>query len=223
MFLNGTRAEHRMVSGVFFDFWGTLVENGTYSPMKQTYKLLLVRMPLGAFAERFENVFMAKQYADQQEAFTAVCEDFGITPKPFLIEKLIGIWNKNRLLAQVYPETVEALKMLKEKGLKVAITSNAPNGAVEPVIERFDLDEYLDGVFISANEGKLKTTGLFDVALEQLGLEKDDVVVVGDSMETDIKGAKAAGLRAILIDRRDSRDYDDKITSLTELAEKLED
>lgn len=61
-----------MVKGVFFDFWGTLVENGTYSPLKQSFSILRVRMPFGAFAEQFERVLMTKQYADQAEVKKAL-------------------------------------------------------------------------------------------------------------------------------------------------------
>lgn len=212
-----------MVKGVFFDFWGTLVENGTYSPLRQTYKFLRARMPFGKFAEEFEQVFMTKPYDDQQEAFTAVCEHFNVEPKPFLLERLIGTWNKNRLLAKAYPDTLDTLKKLKEQGLTVAIVSNAPKDTVEAVAERFDMTEYLDDIFVSANEGKLKTTGLFDIALNKLKLTNNDVVMVGDSIETDIKGAEAAGIKPILIDRRNKREHPNKIKDLTELFDKLEE
>lgn len=212
-----------MVQGVFFDFWGTLVENGTYSPLRQTYKLLRVRMPFGKFAEEFEQVFMTKPYEDQKTAFQAVCDHFHIKAHADLIDRLIGIWNKNRLLAKPYDDTIDTLKALKEKGIKLAITSNAPNGAVEPVIERFEMGEYFDDILISSDVGKLKTTGLFDFAAEKLGLSKEDIIIVGDSIDTDIKGAEKAGITAYLIDRKDRREHENKIVKLSELLDKVEE
>ena len=55
--------------------------------------------------------------------------------------------------------------------------------------------------------------------LEELKLEKEDVLVVGDSLQSDIYPAKKMGIKAILVDRKNKRDYELKITSLNELPE----
>jgi FMN phosphatase YigB (HAD superfamily) len=212
-----------MVKGVFFDFWGTLVENGTYSPLKQSYSILRVRMPFGQFAEQFEKVLMTKSYEDQTTAFVEVCKAFNVNPIPIVIEKLIGVWNKNRLLAKIYPDTVDTLKALKEKKIKLALISNAQNNNVEPVLERFGIQDLFDGIFISYNEGKLKTDGLFEVAMKKLKLKKGDVISIGDSIETDIKGAEAVGIKAYLLDRKGRREFANKIQSLTEILKLVEE
>lgn len=212
-----------MVKGVFFDFWGTLVENGTYSPLKQSYGILRVRMPFGQFAEQFEKALMTKQFEDQAEAFTEVCKSFNISPMPIIIEKLIGVWNKNRLLATIYPDTIDTLKALKEKKIKVALICNATQNNVEPLLERFGMKELFNGLFISHEQGKLKTEGLFEIALKKLKLKKGDVISVGDSIETDIKGAQAAGIKAYLLDRKGRREFENKLLTLTELLKIVEE
>jgi len=206
-----------MIKAVFFDFWGTLAENGTYSPLKQSYNILRVRLPFSQFVEQFETVVMTKQYPDQAAAFIEACKSFNVEPLQIVIERLIGVWNKNRLLAQLYPETIDTLKQLKEKGIKIAIVSNAPQNNVEPVIERFGMKELIDGLFVSHEQGVLKTTGLFDAALKKMKLKKTEVISVGDSMETDIKGAEAVGIKGYLIDRRNTRVFERKISLLTEV------
>ncbi len=212
-----------MVKGVFFDFWGTLVENGTYSPLKQSYSILRVRIPFGQFAEQFERALMTTSYEDQTTAFVEVCKVFNVNPIPIVIEQLIGVWNKNRLLATIYPDTVDTLKALKEKKIKIALISNAPNNNVEPVLERFGIKDLFDGIFISYEHGKLKTDGLFEVAMKKLKLKKDDVISVGDSIETDIKGAEAVGIKAYLLDRKGKREFANKIQSLTEIIKLVEE
>ncbi|RJQ21124.1 HAD family hydrolase [Candidatus Woesearchaeota archaeon] len=211
-----------MVKAVLFDFWGTLVENGTYSPLKQSYRILRVRVPFSQFVEQFERVVMTSQFEDQAQAFEEACKSFNVNPLPIIIDRLIGVWNKNRLLAKVYPDTVDTLKALKEKGVKIAIVSNAPQHSVEQVLERFQLTELFDGIFVSHAEGKLKTDGLFDVALEKLGLSAGEVISVGDSIETDIRGAEMAGIAGYLIDRRNSREFERKIVSLKEILDLVE-
>ena len=58
---------------------------------------------------------------------------------------------------------------------------------------------------------------MFDLAVEQLGVDKKDVLAVGDSMETDIKGAAAAGLTPVLVDRRERREYERKVKTLKDI------
>ena len=210
------------MKAVFFDFWGTLVENGTYSPLRQSYSILRVRMPFGQFVEQFEKVLMTKSYPDQAMAFTEVCRSFNVNPLPIVIEKLIGVWNKNRLLAKIYPDTVETLKALKDKKIKIALISNAPANNVEPVLERFGIKDFFDGIFISYAQGKLKTDGLFEIALKNLKLKKNDVLSVGDSFDTDIKGAESAGIKGYLLDRKGKKEFERKISSLSEVLKLVE-
>lgn len=209
------------VKAVLFDFWGTLIENGTYSPLKQSYSILRVRIPFGQYVERFERALMTKKFDNQSSGFVAVCKEFNVPTKPIIIDKLIGVWNKNKLLAKPYPDTIPTLELLKEKGYKVVIVSNAPHNSVQEILEKFNLGKYFDGVFVSSEHGTLKTDNLFAIALEELGVTPEEVLMVGDSIESDMKGAEKAGIKALLIDRRDSRDFTPKITKLTDIEEEL--
>ena len=56
---------------------------------------------------------------------------------------------------------------------------------------------------------------IFLAALQQLGVTADEAVMVGDTLEDDIEGARAVGIRAILIDR-DGR-YPDVADRLNDL------
>ena len=211
-----------MAKAVLFDFWGTLAENGTYSPLRQTYNILRMRMKFSEFVIKTEHVLMTKPYADQATAFTEVCKAFNIEPKPFIIDKLIGVWNKNKLLAKLYPDTIPVLEELKKEGYKLAIISNSPNNNVEQVMEKFDLGKYFDAVILSWETGTLKTDKeMFETALKKLKVKKEDALMVGDSIPTDIEGAKNADVPAILLDRRDSREWPEKIKDLTELKKIL--
>jgi FMN phosphatase YigB (HAD superfamily) len=57
--------------------------------------------------------------------------------------------------------------------------------------------------------------------LKKLKIKKTEAVMVGDSLESDIKAAENAGIKAILVDRHNKREYSDKISNLAELKEKL--
>jgi len=212
-----------MKKAVLFDFWGTLVQQGAYSPLKQTYKFMRPKMVFGEFVEKFERVAMTKHYDDQAQMFKDAFDAFGLKAPDWVIEKLIGVWNKNKLLAKPYPDTMQALEMLKGKGIKIAIVSNTPKLSVDGVLEKFGFDKLFDAVCFSYETGFLKTdVEMFDVALEKLGISREDAIMVGDSLETDIAGAEKAGIMAVLIDRKGTREYKNKIRSLTEIENFLE-
>lgn len=163
---------------------------------------------------------MTKRYPSKADAFKAVCDDFRIPIRSFVIDNLVGLWNKNMLLATIYPETVDTLKQLKDKGIKLAIISNSPEQNIEPVLEKFDLNKFFDVILLSFEEGMIKAdSALYEKAVDMLGLEKEDVIVVGDSIKSDMDCAKKAGLKNILIDRKNNREFEDKITDLSQLLE----
>ena len=57
--------------------------------------------------------------------------------------------------------------------------------------------EYTSGV--EAEVIGKPTRAYFDAALAELGAAPDEAVMVGDDIESDIAGAKGAGLRAVLV------------------------
>lgn len=212
-----------MVKAVIFDFWGTLVENGTYSPLKQTHKILRLRMRFGEFVEIFEKAFMTQEFESQTEGLKKALQALKIVPKDFIIEKLIAVWNMNKLFAKPYDDTITCLEELKKKKIKVALMSNCPKDSTEYILEKYDMNKYFDVIALSWKEKFLKTDKkLFDAILEKFDVDKTEVLVVGDSLETDIAGAEKAGLKSVLIDRRNTREYQPKILKLEELKKHLE-
>lgn len=212
-----------MVKAVIFDFWGTLADNGVRSPLKQVMEMLhLYNLDFSEFVAKFESVFMTKKHDSLEDAFSAVCKTFNIKPNPYLMNDLIGMWNKNWMLAKLYADTVEGLETLKADGYKIALLSNTDNFSVEKVMEKFDLAKHFDAIVFSFECGLLKADPkMFELALEKLGVDKDEAVMVGDSVESDIEGAKRAGIKAFLMDRRDKRSYEDKVITIESLRERL--
>ena len=103
------------VKAILFDFWGTLVDNGVYpSPIRQAQRILGVRMPFSDYVIQFENVFMTRKFPSLADGFTEVAHSFNIRPRSYQIENLVGLWNKNRILAKPYPETIAVLEDLKK-------------------------------------------------------------------------------------------------------------
>jgi len=214
-----------MIKGIVFDFWGTLMENGVNpSPLKQVRSMMnLDKLSFSAFVASFERSFMTKRFESLAEAFESTCRNFNIRYNQRFIDDLIGLWNKNRLLAKPFTDTISTLEALRSKGLKLALLSNTDAFSIEPLLEKYDMLKYFDSIVMSYKTGFLKTDKRsFEVILEELGLEKDEVIMVGDSLQSDMLGAQNAGIKAVLVDRRNIMEFENKVSSLEELKRFLE-
>ncbi|MFH1133089.1 MAG: HAD family hydrolase [Nanoarchaeota archaeon] len=210
-----------MTQAILFDFWGTLVENGVYSPVRQVRNVLRLQIPFQDYIVAFEESFMMKKHETLAAAFTDVCTTFGVRPEPMLIDRLIGLWNKNTLLAKPFPETEDVLNDLKSE-FKLALVSNTDPFSINQVLDKFNLRPMFDTVAFSYEVGALKNDPkLFAAALKQLKMKPEDVLMIGDSLESDIKGAENAGIPAILLDRRNVREFENKIQNLRDLRARL--
>jgi putative hydrolase of the HAD superfamily len=109
---------------------------------------------------------------------------------------------------RAFPDAIPALAELRELGLRLVCVSNWDFSLPE-VLERCGLDGALDGVVTSAEVGARKPDpAIFARALERAGCSEAEALYVGDTPEEDAEGARAAGIRALLIDRDGGADID---------------
>jgi len=116
-----------------------------------------------------------------------------------------------------YPDAAPALTQLRSQGLKLFCVSNWDCSLGE-VLERCGLASHLDGAVSSAEAGARKPDpAIFEAALALAGCSAPEAVHVGDTPEEDVEGAEAAGIRALILDRKGGGD----VASLEEVAQKL--
>jgi len=102
---------------------------------------------------------------------------------------------------RAYPEVPDVLARLRAGGARLAVVSNW-DVSLHDVLERTGLRPLVDAVVISAELGVAKPhPAIFLAALQRLGATADGAVHVGDSLEHDVAGARAAGLEAVLVAR----------------------
>ncbi|HEY3560472.1 MAG TPA: HAD family hydrolase [Kribbella sp.] len=104
----------------------------------------------------------------------------------------------------VYDDVVPALRAVRAAGLGVVVLTNGNGDHQRYKLERMgltgEIDELITGDTLPAAKPDPRA---FTHSLERLGAGSDNVVMVGDSVENDIRGAQAAGIQAVLIDRAD--------------------
>ena len=120
----------------------------------------------------------------------------------------------------LYDDALPVLAELRGRGLKLGLISNGQRDLVE-FARHHDLD--VDVAVGSMSHGRTKPhASIFEAALAALEVAPTEAVMVGDSYADDIEGARALGIRAILIDRDGLRPgEEDRIASLGELAAAL--
>lgn len=97
-----------------------------------------------------------------------------------------------------YEGVVEAVKRLSERGKKMAIVSNKGDAAVKVLCKRFFAPYITEYFGVTETLKKKPAPDMLYAAMQALGSEKSDCVMVGDG-EPDIMMAKAAGIDIISV------------------------
>ena len=114
--------------------------------------------------------------------------------------RLLGVdypeWSP--LYEELYPDTMECLRILKKK-YKLGIIANQIPGA-EKRLEEMGIRRYFDVIVSSAEEGVAKPDPrIFNIALTRAGCAPEQAVMIGDSIDNDIVPAKQMGMKTVWI------------------------
>jgi putative hydrolase of the HAD superfamily len=125
---------------------------------------------------------------------------------------------------QVYPDVPPALDALREAGVRLGVVSNW-DSRLPGLLEDLGLAPYFETLGVSHIEGVEKPDpALFECVLERLGARPEQALHVGDVPELDMGGAHAAGVDALLVDRRGKIDgAHPAVTDLSDLPRIVRD
>jgi len=116
-----------------------------------------------------------------------------------------------------FEDAAPALVELRSRGLALVVVSNWDCSLPE-VLAAAELATLVDGVVSSAEAGAAKPDPApFRRGLELAGVAAEEALHVGDSPENDLAGARAAGVRGVLLTRQGGTPPG-AIRSLAELA-----
>jgi HAD superfamily hydrolase (TIGR01509 family) len=102
---------------------------------------------------------------------------------------------------ELYPDTIDVLRELHERGLRIAINSNRPctGDMMRPDFDDFGMTPYIDVAVCSGDTGFVKPhPSTFELVIEKLGVDPQQVVMVGDSCERDCAPARLLGMTSVL-------------------------
>ena len=204
--------------GVLVDYGGTLVEEVDYDATAGNRALLALAshrpsgLTIEIVMERARRV--TAQVAARRDAFgietpwpslTRLIHDhFGTQFSRPMAELELAFWNAS-VTTRAMPDARATLHALHAADVPIGVLSNSSFGA--PVIRhelaKHGLADHLAFVMVTADYVVRKPNPLlFDVAARRLGVAPAEIWFVGDRLDTDVAGARAAGMRTVWLQPR---------------------
>jgi putative hydrolase of the HAD superfamily len=209
-----------MTKAVFFDAGHTLIyahpDLGTV--YAEATASLGVQLPPESFAEVFVPVFKEATRNYSQTSAASDAQDYAmwrdITRRiyerlPALEAIEFDAWFEilyrrfgDPAVWRFYDDVETVLTDLRGRGLKIGIISNW-DSRLKAISDGLGLTRLVDFLVISAEAGVRKPDPrIFRMALDKACVRPEEAIHVGDLPEEDAEGARRAGVRPVLIDRR---------------------
>lgn len=131
-----------------------------------------------------------------------------------------------RSLHIVYDDVRPALEHLR-RSFRLGLLTNGAPGLQREKLAGAGIADYFDAVVISGDVGFGKPNSrVFTAMLARLGVAADEALMIGNSLETDVQGAQAAGIQAVWVNRaasprQDGIAPDAEVSNLSELVRLL--
>jgi putative hydrolase of the HAD superfamily len=224
-------AERAQIKAVTFDVGGTLIE--PWPSVGHVYAEVAARHGLKTFsAEQLNARFKAgwrtrKTFEHSRSEWAELVDEvFAISPaEPFRDIFFSELYDRfaEPIAWRVFEDVVPALSTLASRGIRLGVISNWDE-RLRGLLRKLKLNGYFATLTISREVGFPKPSRvIFRQAAAELDLQPNAILHIGDSLEMDVTGAKAAGFQALQIHRGDGAASNHQLRSLAELAAKIED
>ena len=183
-----------MTKAILFDFDGTLADTapGIVLTMKETFKELGLRVPRDEEIRQTiglplpDSIRLLGNFSDEDT-------ERGVQT----YRRLFSVFELTHIT--MFPEVAETIGELSGRGIRLAICTSRGENSLERILSRYGLWECFETAVTASD--KLPSKPAPDMVLtllERMGLEKDEVFVVGDTT-FDIGMGNSAGCRTIAV------------------------
>lgn len=156
----------------------------------------------GGFSDDGESFYRLKEIAPtyRKEVWTRGLKDLEIDDPDFGYELAETFPLMRKENAFVFKDTFTVLDQLRGNYQLLLITNGSPDLQQTKLEMTPELAPYFDHVVVSGAFGKGKPDpAIFEHALDLLSVQKDEAIMVGDNLLTDILGAERAGIDSVWI------------------------
>ncbi len=210
-----------MIKAVLFDIGGTLhtVRNSEALAVAFAHRLIdrlavydiAIETPCGEFAKRLHqnaedykhwseksltelpapriwNEFYLKQYGIGEETLAPIAEELSF------------LYDYERVCNKRRPGVVETMRDLHALNMRMGIISNIISTSFGPhMVKEYGIEPYMECVVMSSVTGCRKPGAkIFEIAMQELGVGREETAYVGDTISRDVLGARNAGLAMMI-------------------------
>jgi putative hydrolase of the HAD superfamily len=123
----------------------------------------------------------------------------------------------------LFPDTVEVLKYLMDRKYKLHLITNGFEKTQHHKLKTAGIDIFFREVITSEGSNSLKPhPEIFEYALTITGAEKKESVMIGDTPDVDILGAREAGIDQVYVNHTGSKEVVDATYTVYSLKELME-
>jgi HAD superfamily hydrolase (TIGR01662 family) len=102
---------------------------------------------------------------------------------------------------QLYEDVPDVLRLLAGAGVRIGLISNS-HRCLASFQSHFELEGLITAALSSSEHGYMKPhPSIFEAALRLTGVRAEEAVMVGDSLQHDILGARRVGMGGVLVRR----------------------
>ncbi len=222
-----------VIKAVILDFGGTLASgriewnefhSAIHSMLRglgNSVELDRLKKAIKGSLEELERVRAKGEEMTLEEVYRSALTTAGVPPERRTLEMIHDIFREH-YKQNLFPCTEDVLRNVSEH-YSIALLSNTMSDQPRFVLKRAGMAKYFKVILCSRDIGIRKPNPeIFRYVLERLGVESSEAVHVGDSIETDMKGAINAGIIPVWIRNAESQPWTGyAISSICELPEFL--
>jgi len=190
-----------MIKVIIFDLWNTLIPTTINWP----YLFSLVQKQNVCFDDytsRYERATQLKEYKNFEELRKDFLKEFGPDSK-ILEAELYEVFTHRLDNISFFPGVVSVLKKLRKSGYKLALLSNTENIAFDKIEKKLHISKYFDFLGLSYKIKAIKPDKkMFNSVLRNFDISPSEAIMIGDSLRSDIIGAKSVGMHNAWINRK---------------------
>lgn len=215
---------HPEIQNFIFDLYGTLIDIRTDEASQLLWKRMATYYRAFGAPYKPDELMMKYQALCKEEANKIARQNGSRYPEPELGEVFrrlltdktpealpgdMHTWVKctasmfriiSRKRFSAFPDSIPVLKVLRKKGKRVFLLSNAQAILTRPEIEEAGLTQLFDGIYISSEKGIAKPDPEFLLMLmKEYSLDPDESLIIGDNMGTDSRLADLCGMRSVFL------------------------
>ena len=209
------------IRAVIFDLGHTIWD---FAPREDAYKLNILRMherllawdggdvpapkllasTLSKTIARWMSVWDSDvlEQATSEVLVSEALTDAGLSPPPDVVSDITAVlFGREVDMPVVVPDTIATLDAFHSAGIAMGCVSNTIllEAGINDALMRLGLLRYFRSVVASSAMGYKKPhASLFQRALDELDIQPEEALFVGDRLVDDVSGAQAVGMRAVL-------------------------